>query len=86
MLTDYLKRLLCNLRRLRKEANLSREQLEDRLTLGPGWIKQFEEGKTVPSLNMLLAILHETGSSLDMLMPKKVPDLRPADIERSILA
>ena len=85
-MTDYLKQLLRNLRRLRKGANLSREQLEDRLILGQGWIKRFEEGKTVPSLNMLLAILHETASSLDMLIPEQPPASRPTDIERSILA
>ena len=56
------------------------------MILGQGWIKRFEEGKTVPSLNMLLAILHETASSLDMLIPEQPPASRPTDIERSILA
>ena len=35
---------------------------------------------------MLLAILHETASSLDMLIPEQPPASRPTDIERSILA
>lgn len=83
---DYLKQLLRNLRRLRQGANLSREQLEERLILGPGWIKRFEDGKTIPSLDMLLAILHETGSSFNMLMPEQTSKLNLADIERSILA
>ncbi len=39
-------------------------QLEERLILGPGWITRFENGETVPSIDMMLAILHETGAEL----------------------
>lgn len=71
---------------MRERANLSREQLEDRLILGPGWIRRFEEGATIPSLDMLLAILNETGSSLNMLTVGQQPEPGPIEFERSIFA
>ena len=82
----YLRDLLRNLRTLRKQANVSRSELERRLILGPGWIRRFEEADTLPSLDMLLAILHEIGSSLDTLV-MDIPDCaRTAAVERSISA
>ena len=68
----YLRTLLRNFRTLRERSGISAQELEDRLILGPGWITRFEEGETLPSLDMLIAILHAIGSSLDML----VADLR----------
>ena len=83
---DYLKSLLRNLRTLRKRHGISAEELEERLILGPGWIRRFEEGETAPSIDMLLAMLHETGSSLDDLLEgvPAYPDV--AEIERVIFA
>lgn len=82
----YLKNLLRNVRILRERARISSQELEDRLVLGPGWITRFENGETLPSLDMLIAILREIGSSLDIL----VSDLRDtgevASIPRSIRA
>ena len=75
----YLKHLLRNLRVLRERAKLSPGELEERLILGPGWITRFEDGETVPSINMLLAILHETGASLSELLAD-LPD-RPEAVE-----
>ena len=54
----YLKSLLLNLRDIREKAGLSASELEERLILGPGWITRFEEGDTIPSIDMLLAIRH----------------------------
>ena len=60
----YLKQLTGNLRRLRRNAGLSVEELEHRLILGPGWISAFEQGESTPEFEVLLAILHEIGASL----------------------
>lgn len=82
----YLRTLLRNFRTLRERSGISAQELEDRLILGPGWITRFEEGETLPSLDMLIAILHAIGSSLDML----VADLRDTPeataIQRPIFA
>lgn len=83
---DYLKRLLNNLRTLREKAGLSPREIEDRLILGPGWVTRFEEGEITPNIDMLLAILHETGSTLSGLLVD-LPDYSgTAGIERSIFA
>ena len=70
----YLKQLLANLKTLRERAGISEAALEEKLILGPGWVSRFEQGETIPSIDMLLALLHETGSSLNALLkglPKK---------------
>lgn len=81
----YLKALLANLRVLREGAGLSESQLEERLILGPGWIAQFENGITVPSIDMVLAILHELGAHLDQLLDG-LPEPEAAEVERTIFA
>lgn len=83
---SYLKHLLHNLRILRENANFSPGDLEERLILGPGWITRFEEGKAVPSIDMLLAILHETGSSLNELVSNLPDTPESRGIERFIFA
>ncbi len=82
----YLKSLLNKLKTIRETSGLSPAQLEDRLILGPGWITRFETGETIPSIDMLLAILHQTGSSLPDLL-EDIPDhLAASEIERIIYA
>ena len=57
----YIKTLLNNLKLIREKANLSTQELEDRLILGPGWINRFETGETIPTLDMMITILnHKT--------------------------
>lgn len=82
----YLKSLLHNLRTLRERHGISADELEERLILGPGWVKQFEEGKTVPSIDMLLAILHETGSSINDLLDGLPSHSDVEEVERFIFA
>jgi transcriptional regulator with XRE-family HTH domain len=82
---SYLKLLLSNLKTIRDQANLSDSDLEERLILGPGWIHRFESGDTIPSIDMLLAILNESGAGLNDLLAG-LPDPEPAAIERSIFA
>jgi transcriptional regulator with XRE-family HTH domain len=81
----YLQALLKNIVRVREKAGLTQAHLEERLILGPGWIARFESGESVPSIDMLLAILHETGGSLPNLL-EGLPDPEAAAVERSIFA
>mgnify|MGYP001418020732 CR=1 FL=1 len=81
----YLKTLLGKLRSIRERAGLSEDALEERLILGPGWIRRFETGDTVPSIDMVLAILHETGAGLDQLLDG-LPEPEASEVERSIFA
>jgi len=60
-------------------------ELEERLILGPGWITRFENGETVPSIDMMLAILHETGAQLQDLL-QELPEPDATAVERSIFA
>lgn len=83
--SGYLKALLRNLRAAREKAGVSASALEEKLILGPGWIERFETGETVPSIDMLLALLHETGAELSDLL-HGLPDSEPAAVERSIFA
>ena len=81
----YLKHLLGNLRAVRERAHISESALEERLILGPGWISRFERGASVPSLDMVLAILHETGAGLEQLLGG-LPEPEAAEVERCIFA
>lgn len=81
----YLRALLANLAVLRQRTGLSAEQVDERLILGPGWIRRFETGESVPSIDMLLAILHELGASIqDLLGDLGAPD--EADVQRYLFA
>jgi transcriptional regulator with XRE-family HTH domain len=82
----YLKQLLFELKELREEADFTREQIEERLILGPGWIQRFEDGETIPNLDMLVAILQVIGKSFTDLFQRvsSKPDI--AEIERFIYA
>jgi len=81
----YLKSLLENLRKVRERASLTESMLEERLILGPGWVHRFETGATVPSIDMVLAILHETGASLEHLLDG-LPEPEASEVERTIFA
>lgn len=84
--SGYLKTLLGNLRRVRERAGLSVGELEERLILGPGWITRFETGETVPSIDMLLAILHQIGGNLGNLLDGLPDSPDAAEVERIIFS
>ncbi|MCY4420208.1 MAG: helix-turn-helix domain-containing protein [Gammaproteobacteria bacterium] len=85
-MNNYLKQLLDNLRASREKAGLSPKDVEELLILGPGWVTRFEKGEITPSIDVLLAILYETGSTLSDLI-ENLPDLSGAvGVERSIYA
>jgi transcriptional regulator with XRE-family HTH domain len=72
----YLQALLKNLETLRKNAGISKEELEKKLILGPGWIRRFETAQSLPSLDMLLAILHEIDADFADLLRSKIRQRR----------
>lgn len=81
----FLKALLGNLRGLRQKAGLTEAALEERLILGPGWVSGFERGQTVPSIDVVLAILHEVGAGLPDLLVG-LPEAEASSIKRCIFA
>lgn len=81
----YLLALLRNLAKLRERAGLTSEQLGQQLILRPGWIERFESGETVPSIDMVLAILHAMGADLPALL-ENLPEPEAASVERMIFA
>lgn len=82
----YLKAILGNFRRERKKRGVARSAIEQRLILGPGWVRRFERGETVPTIDMLLALLH----SIDVTLADVIKDIDvggvPSEIERHIYA
>lgn len=82
----YLKQFLGNLKILRERAGMTESALEEKLILGPGWVRRFEQGETIPSVDILLAILHQTGANLEALL-KEMPSYPDAvEVERFIFA
>jgi transcriptional regulator with XRE-family HTH domain len=82
----YLKQVLANLKVLREQAGMTEATIEEQLILGPGWVRRFEQGETVPSIDMLLAVLHQTGATLEMLLKGLPGHPDAAEIERVIFA
>ncbi len=64
----YLHSILDRFRQLREQAGISQSKLEEKLILGPGWVNRFEQGKTVPRLDMLLVLLHAIGKDFASLI------------------
>lgn len=59
-----LKTLFQKLHGIRETADLTHTQVEEKLVMGPGWVKLIEEGKREPSLGTLAAILALYGQDL----------------------
>ncbi|MBY5986858.1 helix-turn-helix domain-containing protein [Roseovarius atlanticus] len=82
----YLDSVLDRLKTLRENNKITETELEERMILGPGWVSRFESGTTVPSIDMLLAMLHEMGSSLPELFEGLPDHPETAEVERTIFA
>ena len=81
----YLQAFLRNIGKVREKAGLSAAQLEERLILGPGWVSRFERGESVPSIDLLLAILHEAGAGIQDLL-EGLPEPEAIGVKRTIFA
>jgi transcriptional regulator with XRE-family HTH domain len=82
VLLEILKRLQVQ----RTKAGLSQAALEERMILGPGWIDRFETGTSLPTLDMLLAILDQVGGTPDKFFAGLKSDGSPGEVERFIHA
>jgi transcriptional regulator with XRE-family HTH domain len=82
----FINAILANLKAEREKRNVKPTELEEALILGPGWIERFESGATVPTLDMLLAILQSSKISLNDLLKGVELDDAPSEIERHIYA
>lgn len=78
--------ILNRLRAVRIASKVSETDIEEALILGPGWVRRFESGETVPALDMLLAILDIVGAKLEDLLEGFDPADEAAQIERQIFA
>jgi transcriptional regulator with XRE-family HTH domain len=56
--------LLSRFRDIRQAAGLTPEELDARLIFGPGWVRRFETGDTVPSIDVLVVMLAMLNSNL----------------------
>jgi transcriptional regulator with XRE-family HTH domain len=66
-LNSPLNNLVGQLRAIRESKAISRTELEKKLILGPGWIEEFETGRTVPRLDVFFAILNELDMDIGRL-------------------
>ena len=82
----YVDAVLRRLKELREEAEITPAELDDRLILGPGWIERFETGRTVPSIGLILAILHALRRTPDELFGHITAADIPGDFERQVYA
>ena len=82
--------LLSRLRELREKAGISPEDLDTRLILGPGWVRRFESGQTIPTLDVLVVLLSALGYELsDLLADLELPaekETTTAAVERFLSA
>lgn len=75
-LNTALNELLSQIKQLRESKQVSTSELEKKLILGPGWIEEFEAGKTIPRLDVFLSILNELN-----VTPSEVDFSRAREIE-----
>ncbi len=69
-----LYKILAQLANIRQAKRISTDELEKKLILGPGWVKEFEDGKSIPRLDVFLSVIRELGVSLEELGLKGVPE------------
>jgi len=82
----YVRKALTRLKDIRRSKAVTPTELDDALILGPGWTEHFEEGKALPSLDVLAAILGRLGSSLQELGTGLPSPAKKARIDRLVYA
>ena len=70
----------------RKKRGITRAAIEEQLILGPGWVRRFERGETIPTLDMLFAMLHCIDVTLGDIIKDLDVEEAPSEIERHIFA
>ena len=72
-----------NIRRLRKERNLTQERLAEALGVTVGAVYKWESGQSLPEISMLMEIADFFDTSVDLLLGYQPKDNRlEASIER----
>jgi transcriptional regulator with XRE-family HTH domain len=66
-LNTALDDLLGQLKKIRLSKGISPEDIEKKLILGPGWVEEFENGKTIPRFDVVIALLNELGATVNDL-------------------
>jgi transcriptional regulator with XRE-family HTH domain len=82
--SEYLSEVLIKLKGFREDLGLSLNEVEDRLLIGSGWIKDIERGVIHPSLDLISSILSVYGKNLADLSSQT--SLSVPRIKRSISA
>jgi transcriptional regulator with XRE-family HTH domain len=82
--SEYLSEVLIKLKGFREDLGLSLKEVEDRLLIGSGWIKDIERGVIHPSLDLISSILSVYGKTFADLSSQT--SLSVPRIKRSISA
>lgn len=86
MSSSHIKAVLARFEQLREDKGITTGQIEEKLILGPGWIERFERGDSIPSMDMLFAMLQCIDVSMDQLLSGLDLGDAPSEIERYIFA
>lgn len=62
------------IKRYRLENGLTQEEMAERLNISQGAVNQYENGKRIPSVKVIPAIIKMTGCSLDDILSIKVAE------------
>jgi transcriptional regulator with XRE-family HTH domain len=62
---DLLIQISSRIRELRREKGITVQELADKAAVTKSWISQIENGRTIPSLMVLIDIIHSLDLSLD---------------------
>jgi transcriptional regulator with XRE-family HTH domain len=74
------------LRELREAAGVEPEYLDEKMILGPGWIRRIESGEVAPPLDLIMVLLQELGADpSDLFSAIQLPD-SPAEVSRLLRA
>ena len=83
---DFVKSVLQKLSRLRQASGLTEAEIEERLSLGPGWVRRFETAESIPTLDEFLAILGAIEHTPNEVLGDATADQLPKTVRRHIYA
>lgn len=72
-----IQKVLKRIKELRIKQGVSIGALEKRLILGPGWVSEFEDGKTIPGIDIFFAIIQELGLTLGEFKIENLGTVKP---------
>ncbi|MFQ5639497.1 MAG: helix-turn-helix domain-containing protein, partial [bacterium] len=78
--------MLEELKHIRESKGISTENIEDKLSLGKGWVVAIEEGRVIPSFDLILAIADAARIDLSQVLNKVKPEEGKRILSRQINA